>query len=435
MKNWLFGLLMLIGGGNLLAQTEYDWEIIYEKEGVVLNTCDNWKFDRIVAMGDNGAVLRSYNKGQTWEDVSDATLGNITSMDLVDNDTIFASNGYDVFRSFDFGDSWEKVFTSDEKINYLGADFLKHRSIFLGADYGTVLISNDFGAQWRNLDLNEILNDNEHVYGLTAGLFQGDTTYGVTTSYTHELLSIDNFKSIRRRSEWGDSKPIMVNYYCDEVSALFGGYFAVTSSDGSVSIRDNSGTIGWSFNNAKKAVNCVKGYPFFMNNTDNMLTYAVGENGYIMKAKNLGAKRMVDDDSSPTNNDLNWIDMGHPGRYRKKYDYWTMSGDTVSFIAVGDGIIIRKRFNWEPDPVSINENSTPSISASVFPNPSNGAVNVVVPNLTGLLNVLVVSMSGQVVFSQNCNQNQFTIQGLTKGVYTVRVASEQGLSVKKLVVQ
>jgi hypothetical protein len=172
-----------------------------------------------------------------------------------------------------------------------------------------------------------------------------------------------------------------------------------------------------------------------MNDTKNALTYAVGKNGYIMKAKSLGSKNMVDDNSSPTSNDLNWIDMGHPGHYNKKYGYWTMSVDTISFIAVGDGVILRKRFNWEPDPVSINENSGSTISASIFPNPSNGAVNVVVRNHTGLLNVQVVSMSGQVVFNQYSDQNQFSIQSLAKGVYTVRVESEQGISVKKLVVQ
>ncbi|MGB0430287.1 MAG: T9SS type A sorting domain-containing protein, partial [Bacteroidia bacterium] len=339
------------------------------------------------------------------------------------------------FRSFDFGDNWEKVLTSNENINYLGADFLKHQSVFLGGDNGTILISNDFGDKWRNLDVNTILKADEHVYGLTAGLFQGDTTYGVTTSYTHELLSIDNFKSIKRRSKWGESKPTMVKYFGDEVSGLFGGYFAVINTDNSVGMRDNSGTIGWSFNNAKETLNSVEGYPWFMNDTKKALTFAVGENGYIMKAKRLGATNMVDDNSSPTNKDLNWIDLGHPGYYKPKYGYYLMSLDTLSFIAVGDGVIIRKRFNWEPGPVSINENSTSAIAASVFPNPSNGAVNVVVPNHTGLLNVQVVSMSGQVVFNQNSNQNQFTIQGLAKGIYTVRVESEQGVSVKKLVVQ
>ncbi|MFY0673744.1 MAG: T9SS type A sorting domain-containing protein [Bacteroidia bacterium] len=433
MKNWLFGLLMLIGGGNLLAQTEYDWEIIYEKEGVVLNTCDNWKFDRIVAMGDNGAVLRSYNKGQTWEDVSDATLGNITCIDLVDNDTIFASNGYDVFRSFDFGDSWEKVFTSDDKINYVGADFLSFRTVFLAGNSGTLLLSNDFGDNWRNPDVNSILDENEVVFSVAAFKHKGDTGYLVNTSITHELAVEDNFTKIFNKSDWGEQQTSKVKYFGDEVSGLFGGHYAFINTDNSVGMRNNSGTIGWSFNNAKKNINSVESYAWFTNNTDNMLTYAVGENGYIMKAKSLGAKSMIDDDSSPTSSDLNWIDMGHPGRYRKKYDYWTMSGDTVSFIAVGDGIIIRKRFNWEPEPVSIGETTT--ISVSVFPNPSSGSVNVVVLNIEGTLNVQVVSMSGQLVFSQSANQDQFTIQGLAKGIYTVRVASEQGISVKKLVVQ
>jgi hypothetical protein len=424
-----------LGGGNLLAQTEYDWEIIYEKEGVVLNVCDNWKFDRIVAMGDNGAVLRSYNKGETWEDVSDATLGNITCMDLVDNDTIFASNGYDVFISFDFGDSWEKVYASEEKINYLGADFLRIRAILIAGDNATVFISTDYGNKWRNLDRNSLLNSDEHVYAIKSSTYKDDTTYALTTSYNHDILSIDNFTSFLERNTWADEPAAKVKYFGDESSGIFGSFYAIIYTDNSVGMRTSSGTIGWSFSNAKETINCVEGDPFFMNDTKNALTYAVGKNGYIMKAKSLGSKNMVDDNSSPTSNDLNWIDMGHPGHYNKKYGYWTMSVDTISFIAVGDGVILRKRFNWEPDPVSINENSGSTISASIFPNPSNGAVNVVVRNHTGLLNVQVVSMSGQVVFNQYSDQNQFSIQSLAKGVYTVRVESEQGISVKKLVVQ
>ena len=135
---------------------------------------------------------------------------------------------------------------------------------------------------------------------------------------------------------------------------------------------------------------------------------------------------MVDDNSSPTNNDLNWIDMGMPGHYNKKYDYWTMSVDTLSFIVVGDGVILRKRFNWEPDPVSVYENTTTTIFASVFPNPSNGSVNVVVPNNEGVLNVTLYSINGVELRRLQTKGSKMELSNLISGVYLVNIKTRNG---------
>lgn len=423
-----------MGGGNLLAQTEYDWEIIYEKEGVVLNVCDNWKFDRIVAMGDNGAVLRSYNKGEIWEDVSDASLGNITCMDLVDNDTIFASNGYDVFRSFDFGDSWEKVLTTTGKINQVEANFMWHETVCVAGENATIFLSTTYGDTWRNPDVNDLLN-NLDMHGIRTSTYQGDTTYVLNTSDAEELVITESFTKVFREREWGDKAISRVKYFGDEANGLYGGWYAFIYEDNSVGMRDNSGTIGWSFNNAEETINSVAGYPVFMNDTKKAVNFAIGYNGYIMKAKSWGSKNMVDDNSSPTNNDLNWIDMGMPGHYNKKYDYWTMSVDTLSFIVVGDGVILRKRFNWEPDPVSVYENTTTTIFASVFPNPSNGSVNVVVPNNEGVLNVTLYSINGVELRRLQTKGSKMELSNLISGVYLVNIKTRNGSETKRLFVK
>ncbi len=77
-----------------------------------------------------------------------------------------------------------------------------------------------------------------------------------------------------------------------------------------------------------------------------------------------------------------------------------------------------------------------SIDFSVVPNPSNGLFRLVLDNNAGLNSVDVFDPTGKLVLTQNLSiagNNQIDLQHLADGLYTLRVSSQNGFGVKRIV--
>ena len=75
----------------------------------------------------------------------------------------------------------------------------------------------------------------------------------------------------------------------------------------------------------------------------------------------------------------------------------------------------------------INEQS---IEAEVFPNPSSGSFTIV---CEGLKRVSVYSVDGRLVKAFEVNKTECRIEGLERGVYLVRMETEKGIVIRKVV--
>ena len=67
----------------------------------------------------------------------------------------------------------------------------------------------------------------------------------------------------------------------------------------------------------------------------------------------------------------------------------------------------------------------------IYPNPSNGVVNVSIENYSGNLNVEIYDINGRKVFSNTGNYSTdkaISLQGLQAGVYVLKLEGEDGLS-------
>ncbi len=67
----------------------------------------------------------------------------------------------------------------------------------------------------------------------------------------------------------------------------------------------------------------------------------------------------------------------------------------------------------------------------VFPNPSTGLVNI---QCEGMKRLELISMEGKCVKNLEVNGSSCQIDGLEKGVYLVRVISDEGVTATKVVV-
>lgn len=93
-----------------------------------------------------------------------------------------------------------------------------------------------------------------------------------------------------------------------------------------------------------------------------------------------------------------------------------------------------------PSPTSIDENEV-SATLNLFPNPSNGLVNLeYISGNQGNITISIINTLGATVYTTNAVSNgslnkSIDLSQLTKGIYFVNVASQNGTTTKKLIIQ
>jgi hypothetical protein len=122
-------------------------------------------------LGD-GKLLRTENKGRTWETFSQIpaeAIGEITSLDFVSstNGFIAGDKGL-IFATKDGGQTWQRQVSGTDNFLYEIAAANEKKAWAVGED-ATVLETDDGGETWRKIDLN--INNSEalfnDIYNLT----------------------------------------------------------------------------------------------------------------------------------------------------------------------------------------------------------------------------------------------------------------------------
>ena len=87
--------------------------------------------------------------------------------------------------------------------------------------------------------------------------------------------------------------------------------------------------------------------------------------------------------------------------------------------------------------IGINENALNS-QLKVFPNPTNGIVNVSLGQDLGIAEIEITSLSGQVVKSEtieNTNNASLDVSTLKSGVYILKLTADNRVGIKKLIIE
>jgi len=114
-----------------------------------------------------------------------------------------------------------------------------------------------------------------------------------------------------------------------------------------------------------------------------------------------------------------------------------IAGDNVSDLQASAAAAQAKYDNFVST-LGIN-NSVENQIAFIYPNPSQGEVNIVIPNATSSANIEISDLLGRVVYTENFTglNDTFKLENmkLAKGVYSVSVKTTGGNYVNKLVVE
>jgi hypothetical protein len=113
-------------------------------------------------------------------------------------------------------------------------------------------------------------------------------------------------------------------------------------------------------------------------------------------------------------------------------------GGSLIFIPGDDlytnGVASCVRMITQPLNIGVSENNT-LVGVSVFPNPSNGVVNIRTAELE-VYNVEVVNVTGKLVRTERINgTSTMDLSDLAKGVYTVRVSNANGIMTQRVTLQ
>ena len=91
------------------------------------------------------------------------------------------------------------------------------------------------------------------------------------------------------------------------------------------------------------------------------------------------------------------------------------------------------------DDVSIN-GALDNMDLNVYPNPTKGQFNMAINGFEGDLDMTIVNLAGQTVYSEKINVtpsyvNKFDVSSLSTGVYYIKLTTENGIKVLKLVIR
>ncbi len=91
------------------------------------------------------------------------------------------------------------------------------------------------------------------------------------------------------------------------------------------------------------------------------------------------------------------------------------------------------------DDVSI-ENALSNVEMGIYPNPTNGEFTMTINGYTGAVNMQVIDLAGQVVYTEKLEADmnftgKFNMQTLAKGVYYIKLSSNDGVKTHKLIIK
>ncbi|MBM3434174.1 MAG: T9SS type A sorting domain-containing protein, partial [Bacteroidetes bacterium] len=84
------------------------------------------------------------------------------------------------------------------------------------------------------------------------------------------------------------------------------------------------------------------------------------------------------------------------------------------------------------NPVGLNENSIPDNTITLYPNPTNGLVQIEIPNQTIEL-IMVYDLQGKMI--QQTTESQVDLSKYSNGTYLIRAKKEKGVDTYKIIKQ
>jgi photosystem II stability/assembly factor-like uncharacterized protein len=351
------------------------------------------KGDTIFA-GTNSSIYMSTNNGGNWAEVNNGLPATNQTMSLaIKGNSIFAGTSNGVYSSSNNGSGWTASNNGLVLSNTNVFAFAVSDSIIFAGTYNGVFSSSNNGSNWYATSLSNV------IMSLS---FKGDTLFAGTNGYDGIYLSTNNGSSWDSVNTGLTGSDLLVFALAQKGSNIFAG-----TCGGGVFLSTNNG-------NSWVAVNTG------LNNKE---VYAISIWGNKIFAGTYGGGIFM---SSNNGNSWSAINYGLP--LNPSVFSLTINGNYIFAGTVNNGV-------WRL-PLSeigiVEEINNNAGNIAVYPNP---AINYITIKSLQKSILEILNIQGQTIRQQQIQQGKtnIDISGLEKGVYILRLCSNDKTEVARIV--
>lgn len=364
-------------------------------------------------MSNYQVILKTTNKGLTWNSLISTDSYSLKSVCFTSNDTGYVVGNYGlILKTVDAGLNWMPQISGTT--SFLNSVFFidKHRGYIVG-NYGTILKTIDGGTTWTKISLT---GGTPNLYSVfftdsTTGYAVGS---GGTWGYEELLILNTSNAGINWITQWSDTT--VVSYYT--LRAIFftdsiTGYAVGANAGKGIILRTINGGINWVTQYESQEETALTSIYFPTKDTG----YAVG--GFnIFKTKDAG---------------INWTSQD--------FDLFTESGlwqiyftnTLTGYLTNGHGKIFMTTNGGEQTNVigydDINE------YLNVFPNPVKDEIRLETSLSIKRSLLTIYSISGQELIKYEIKDDKMIIPFpyTEKGLYLLKIENDKIIMVKKII--
>ncbi|MFK5855931.1 MAG: YCF48-related protein [Bacteroidota bacterium] len=419
------------------------WDsIVYIDNTSYQYSITSWAYDELITVGYSGSIVKSLDGGNTWESINKGMTNTIIQLGFINSLEGFAitnkwsSSG--LYKTVDGGYNWT-VDTLMENGPFYEM-YIDDQSIYLLNDSSQLVKTNNGGNDWELLDVPDI---NYHYADLQ---FVNENTGYMCDSDGLLLKTSDGGHT------WVD-KSLNGNFNLNTVFFVnenTGWMFDILAR---VILRTTNGGDDWEFSFLGDSIEHQPISIFFLNEslgyvatTEGILfkTWDGGENWEEFSYIQAGARSGI----YFINEEEGWLRAGSSvyhtfdgGTSWINQQSFTTSIDNMFFLnnkgwlgGVG-GLVATTNFT-----VNVNELVEYIPTASVFPNPAHGNIEVKLNDKSDIINdIKIFDLHGKQIldFKNLSKQNTLNINvsGLINGTYIIHITSDKNENFVKFIVK
>ncbi|NLJ82541.1 MAG: T9SS type A sorting domain-containing protein [Bacteroidales bacterium] len=397
---------------------------------------DSWMFSDVFFLNkdtgyvaghnQSGLILKTTDGGLTWSDKSNGIVSNfLFAPFFVNVDTGYVAGLYGcfenyIFKTTDGGENWELQNTGIYNNNIIGVYFSSADSGFAMGTLGEFIQTTDGGTTWNLMQTN--ISDAK-IYDVQ--FVNKDIMFAVGAELSSKGLIL---KSNDGGRNWEKATlPIKKDAVIQSIASsnadtayAVGFYW---NNDTGLILKTNDGGSTW-IEIKNRPVGIYNSVHFFNSTIGYIVGYDVeNDKAIIIATKNGGESWDVQQTSE------------EDGEY---YDVFAIDEQIAYTVGRhgfgGQARVILKTTNGGNDPSQIIESNIDNIY--VYPNPFNDYISVYNPLFYSIQELVIFDVFGkriQILSAINQTQVNIHLTHLNKGLYFVKIQTDKGISIHKLI--
>ncbi len=367
-----------------------------------------------VAVGDSGTIIRSTDGGLFWYQVMENDTINFKKVKFF-NAQVGLAIGSDIFKTTDAGKSWMRVDLQNDR--FFDLEIVDESTCLVTGVPTALLKSTDFGETWEVLVDQNIRHDDYFNYDFGLLSFVDKNT-GYNVSYGFNL-HYKILKTIDGGQSWDTIYREItqaVNYelttleafsFPEENLGFKGGWYNP--------LLQKTTDSGLTWNETTEDIGHISINDFHITKEMPNAYFACGWHNKIYKSSNQGdtwPPMQVDSFRTP----YGWNKAGYLGIF--------FLNDSLGWVVGNYGTILKTKAATPGD--------LEQMELSIIPNPSFGNFLIYNPQNIDIKKRTLLDQSGRVLI-KSIPENVFNIGNYPSGLYYLKIETERGVVVKKII--